>query len=169
MSANELTLGLILLKEGKVTKDQLKKALLKQGEIRRFGRVQRLGEVMAKLGFVPEEDIEAAATMQESLLVPSASHTALGLMLIEAGLLTPSQVYQALIEQQGSDKRLGEILIEMGVLSETQLEPLLAKQAEQRERAEATLQAEMKASGLLQGEDDFVLFDFGAEEAPAGS
>jgi hypothetical protein len=170
MSANELTLGLILLKEGKITKDQLKKALLKQGEIRRFGRAKRLGEVVATLGFLPEEEVEAAAQLQESLLIPSARHTALGLLLIEAGLLTPSQVYQALIEQQGSDKRLGEILIEQGVLTEAQLQPLLAKQAEERSRAEEALQTEMKASGLIQEEDEFVLFDFGSDEmeAPAG-
>lgn len=164
MTSQELTLGLILLKEGKITKDQLRKALLKQGEIRRFGRVQRLGEVLAKLGIVPEEDVRYALDLQEQLLVPQAGYTALGLMLIEAGLLSPSQVYNALIEQQGTDKRLGEILVAQGVLNEAQLEPILSRQAEDRATADQALQEEMRSSGLLGADDDFVIFDMGGRD-----
>lgn len=163
MSANDLTLGLILLKEGKLNKDQLKKVLLKQGELRRFGRYQRFGEVLAKLEFLPEEEIQAALEMQELLLVPTTGHTALGLMLIATGLLSPSQVVSALQEQQGNEKRLGEILIAQGVLTESQLEPLLAKQLEDRDAAQAALKLEMRSSGLLTDEDEeaFVVFDMG--------
>lgn len=165
MNKIELTLGLILLKEGKITKDQLKKALLKQGEIRRFGRHQRLGEVIAKLGFLSEDEVAQAVEIQSTLSVQATTHTLLGPLLVEAGLLTPSQVFDALCEQQFTEKRLGEILQEKGILNEEQLAPLLAKQADQRAAAEARLQADMKASGLISDEDDFVIFDFGGDEA----
>lgn len=167
MKKTELTLGLILLKEGRITKDQLKKALLKQGEIRRFGRYQKLGEVIAKLGFMSEDEIAEIVEMQAVLTVQGANHTVLGLLLIEAGLLAPSQVFDALIEQQATEKRLGQILQEKGILNEEQLAPLLAKQSEERGVAEARLQEEMKASGLLSEEDDFVIFDFGSDDESA--
>ena len=171
MSMNELTLGLILLKEGKLTKDQLKRSLLKQGEIRRFGRHQKLGEVIAKLGFLAEDEVNAALEMQSTLLVQGATHTVLGLMLIEAGLLTPSQVFDALVEQTMTEKRLGDILKDKGFLTEEQLAPFLARQLTERAEAEARLQEELKTSGLSGGDDDFIIFDMGgddtAEELPA--
>jgi hypothetical protein len=170
MQKQELTLGLILLKEGKISKDQLKRALLKQGEIRRFGRYQRLGEVIARLGFLSEDQVAEAVEIQSTLTVQGAHNTLLGLLLVEAGLLTPSQVFEALMEQQTSEKRLGQILQERGVLTEEQLAPLLAKQAEERHAAEARLQEEMKSSGLIGGDDDdFVIFDFGSDEAEEGA
>lgn len=168
MTTTNLTLGLLLLKEGKITRDQLKKALLKQGEIRRFGRVQRLGEVFTKLGFLSDSEVAEALEIQETLVVPNAGYTALGLMLIEAGLLTPSQVFEALVEQQHTEKRIGEILTEKGVITPDQLEPFLARQSDDRQSAELALQAEMKEAGLLRDDDDFVIFDMGGDdEVPA--
>jgi hypothetical protein len=170
MQKQELTLGLILLKEGKISKDQLKRALLKQGEIRRFGRYQRLGEVIARLGFLSEDEVAQAVEIQSTLTVQGANNTLLGLLLVEAGLLTPSQVFEALAEQQMTEKRLGQILQERGILTEAQLAPLLAKQAEEREAAEARLQEEMKTSGLLSSDDeDFVIFDFGSDDLEEGA
>lgn len=166
---NNLTLGLLLLKEGKITRDQLKKALLKQGEIRRFGRVQRIGEVFTKLGILSDDEVSSALEMQETLVVPHAGYTALGLMLIEAGILSPSQVFDALVEQQFTEKRIGQILVEKGIVTEGQLEPFLARQAQERQAAEEALQAEMKESGLLQDDDNFVIFDMGGDEDEAAA
>lgn len=140
MNARELQLGLLLLKENKLTKDQLKKALIKQGEIRRFGRHQRLGEVIVKLGFLTPAEIDEAAGMQETLSVPAADHTPLGLLLIERGLVSPSQIYDTLLEQQMSEGLLGEILVQKGVVTTDQLAPLLAQQV--KERAEARTRRE---------------------------
>lgn len=164
MSENQLTLGLLLLKEGMISKDQLKKALLKQGEIRRFGRYQRLGEVISKLGILPEGEVQRAVEIQETIAVPNATHTALGLMMIEAGLLTPSQVFNALVEQQFTEKRLGEILVEKGVITQEQMNPFLAKQAEARRAAEEALQDELKEQGLIDDDEDFVIFDMGGDD-----
>lgn len=132
MNAKELQLGLLLLKEGKLTKDQLKKALIKQGEIRRFGRHQRLGDVIVKLGLLNQADIDEAADMQERISAPDAEFTPLGILMIERGIASPSKVYETLVEQQFAEGMLGEIMLEKGMLTRDQLEEMLAYQAEER-------------------------------------
>lgn len=171
MNSKELLFGLILVKEAKLTKDQLKKALLKQGEIRRFGRHQRLGEVIVKLGFLTQEELDAVAEMQATLLNHGADHTPLGLLLIESGLVQPSQVYDALVERQFREHRLGELLIEKGLVTEAQLTPLLAQQEAEREAARAAriaagMPVEEAAPALA---DDFVIFDAGGDDVPMAS
>lgn len=162
MNARELQLGLLLLKENKLTKDQLKKALIKQGEIRRFGRHQRLGDVILKLGYLSQADIDDAAAIQETLAVPAADHTPLGLLLIERGLASPSMVYDTLLEQQLSEGLLGEILVQKGVVTADQLAPLLAFQVQERAESRARREAELAAAGLA-GED-FRIFDAGGSD-----
>ena len=136
MNARELQLGLLLLKEGKLTKDQLKKALIKQGEIRRFGRHQRLGEVIVKLGLLSQAEIVACADMQERISAPVGDHTPLGLLMIERGIASPSKIYDTLVEQQFSEGMLGEIMLEKGMLTRDQLEELLRHQAAERASVE---------------------------------
>jgi hypothetical protein len=168
MNSKELLFGLILVKEGKLSKDQLKKALLKQGEIRRFGRHQRLGEVVVKLGFITHEELEGILAVQSALLVHGADHTPLGLLLIEHGLAQPSQVYDALVERQFRESRLGELLIEKGLITEDQLQPLLAIQETEREKARAAhIAAGLPAESLGQppSEEDFVILDAGGDQA----
>lgn len=160
MNARELQLGLLLLKEEKLTKDQLKKALIKQGEIRRFGRHQRLGEVIVRLGFLTQAQVDEAAVMQETLAVPVADHTPLGLLLIDRGLVSPSQVYDTLIEQQLSEGLLGEILVQKGIVTTDQLAPLLAFQVQERAEARARKEQELAAAGFTGG-DAFEIFDAG--------
>jgi hypothetical protein len=164
MNARELQLGLLLLKENLLTRDQLKKALIKQGEIRRFGRHQRLGDVIVKLGLLTQQAIDEAATMQETLAVPAADHTPLGLLLIDRGLLPPSKVYDTLLEQQLSEGRLGEILVQMGMVTEAQLAPLLAQQEQERAEARAKRAADLTAAGHG-GRSDFQILDAGGGDA----
>ncbi|MDB5101284.1 MAG: hypothetical protein JWM80_5705 [Cyanobacteria bacterium RYN_339] len=169
MNSKELMLGLILVKEGKLTKDQLKRSLLKQGEIRRFGRHQRLGEVIVKLGYMTQDDIDAVIEVQNMLMRHGADHTPLGLLIIEHGLASPGQVYDALVERQFKESRLGELLIEKGFFTELQLVPLLAQQ--EQERA-AALAARLErgepiepASESEAPDDGFVIFDAGGESS----
>lgn len=145
MNARELQLGLLLLKENRLTKDQLKKALIKQGEIRRFGRHQRLGEVIVRLGYLTQLEVDEAAIMQETLAVPAADHTPLGLLLIERGLVSPSTIYDTLIEQQLSEGLLGEILVQKGFVTTEQLAPLLAQQVQERAEARAARESNVGA------------------------
>ena len=167
MNSKEMMLGLLLVKEEKLTRDQLKKALLKQGEIRRFGRHQRLGEVIVKLGYMAQDEIDAVVDVQNTLLAHGADHTPLGLLLIEHGLVQPTQVYNALVERNFREARLGELLIEQGLLTQAQLEPLLALQAQEREAAAAARGARgeqfedipMTPLPSLDDDDGFVIFD----------
>ena len=166
MNSKEMLLGLILVKEGLLTRDQLKKALLKQGEIRRFGRHQRLGEVICKLGFMSPEDLVGVLEIQKHLLDHGANHTPLGLLLIEHGMAQPSQVYDALVERQFSESRLGELLIEKGLISEAQLTKLLEHQHMERANAHAEELARRGEAAAAPAKDDsFVIFDAGGDDA----
>jgi hypothetical protein len=60
-----------------------------------------------------------------------AAHIAwrpLGQLLAEQGLLTPSELEQALAQQQATGKRLGETIVELGFVSGPQLANALAAQ-----------------------------------------
>jgi type IV pilus assembly protein PilB len=52
----------------------------------------------------------------------------LGDLLVTAGLITPEQLQQALLEQKRSNEKLGSILVRLGTLSEDQLISFLARQ-----------------------------------------
>lgn len=171
MNSKELLLGLILVKDGKLTRDQLKKALLKQGEVRRFGRHQRLGEVIVKLGMLTEDDLNGILDIQNGLLMQAADHTPLGLLVIERGYAQPSQVYDTLNQRQFRESRLGELLIEQGLLTEAQLVELLEVQLQERETARAGRAAAGipepepgQAGGPALVEDDFVILDAGGDD-----
>lgn len=155
MNSKDLMLGVLLVKEKMLTKDQLKKVLLKQGEIRRFGRHQLIGEVITRLGFMDEPAVAAAIEMQEKLNMQAADHTPLGLLLIDRGLINPSQIFDALVEQQFSETRLGEMLIAKGMVTEEQLLPLLAIQATERRTA-----AEVRANAPPP-KSEFLILDAG--------
>jgi hypothetical protein len=164
MNSKEMMLGLLLVMEEKLTRDQLKKALLKQGEIRRFGRHQRLGEVIVKLGYMAQDEIDAVVDVQNTLLAHGADHTPLGLLIIEHGLASPSKVYDALMERQFKESRLGELLIEKGLVTEAQLAPLLAQQEQERAAAAAARAERGEPELPAAGGDDFVIFDAGGSD-----
>ncbi len=52
----------------------------------------------------------------------------LGDLLVTAGLITPEQLQQALLEQKRSNEKLGSILVRLGMLGEDQLISFLARQ-----------------------------------------
>ena len=54
-------------------------------------------------------------------------------MLIEAGLLTETQLQQALAEHKKADLKLGQYLVREGVISETQIVDLLSRQLKLRQ------------------------------------
>lgn len=77
----------------------------------------------------------------------------IGALLIEAGLVDPRTVHEALKVQQAgaaeAPRRLGEVLVEMGEVTPDQIEQILAAQQRKRDRAE---RAEEALGGLL-GQD----------------
>ncbi len=73
----------------------------------------------------------------------------LGEMLLAAGLVTPSQLEEALAEQARAGARLGETLVNMGFLSEERLARFLAEQAGLPYLAGGDLTVEPAAARLL--------------------
>ncbi|MDQ6946603.1 MAG: Flp pilus assembly complex ATPase component TadA [Actinomycetota bacterium] len=60
---------------------------------------------------------------------PSQEDTALlGELLVEKGLVTASQLSQALLQQDASGKRIGELLVELGAVNERDMVEVLAMQ-----------------------------------------
>ncbi len=52
----------------------------------------------------------------------------IGKILIEAGLITPDKLEEALARQKGDERRIGKIMLEMGLLDETEFLQHLAAQ-----------------------------------------
>ena len=54
--------------------------------------------------------------------------TRLGELLVDKGLVSPSQLSQALLQQEASGKRVGELLVELGAVNERDMVEVLAMQ-----------------------------------------
>jgi hypothetical protein len=128
-TARSFLLGLLALREGLLDRDQLQKALLKQGELRRFGRHARLGEVFVRLGYLDEARLAEFLELRAALLDHGLSRVPLGLRVVMQGWATPSQVLEALEAREAQGVRLGELMVQRGWITPAQLEALLAEQA----------------------------------------
>lgn len=102
-----------LLAAGLLTSEQLEVALAEQ----ELEATARLGDVIQKRGWVQKRTIQFLLHQVNNTLVDNPELSAcaqLGANLVEAGLVTSTQVDEALLEQQISNKRLGEILVNHG-------------------------------------------------------
>ncbi|HLO02347.1 MAG TPA: GspE/PulE family protein [Symbiobacteriaceae bacterium] len=79
----------------------------------------------------------------------AAEKRPLGDILIQAGLLTPSQLHQALETQKSTGLRLGEILVSLGLLSETDVTRAVATQLSIPFLADHELQVDMTVARLV--------------------
>lgn len=107
-------LGTILLQWGKISPEQLDRALEQA-----HATGQRLGEVLVDQGLLSEADVAQAVQSQSRKL---------GTILVNAGLLTRDQLERALVIAEASRQRLGEALINMGLLPEVAIAHALAEQ-----------------------------------------
>lgn len=106
-------IGTHLLAAGLLTSEQLEVALAEQ----ELEATARLGDVIQKRGWVQKRTIQFLLHQVNNTLVDNPELSAcaqLGANLVEAGLVTSTQVDEALLEQQISNKRLGEILVNHG-------------------------------------------------------
>ena len=67
---------------------------------------------------------EAAALAYDGAIVAKR----IGELLVEAGVLSQSQLEQALFAQRKDGRKLGQLLIELGLVSEIQLTQTLSRQ-----------------------------------------
>ena len=130
-------LGALLADEGLLTETELELALDEQ---RRTGRL--LGQIIVDRGYVSAFSLARVLSAQHGVelrraqepepqppvaAVPAAWRP-LGRLLVEEGLVTQTQLAEALLEQEENHRRLGEILIERGAISGEALARALSEQ-----------------------------------------
>lgn len=124
-------LGLILERENVLSATQVRAVMTEQQRLRELGRVAAFGAVALELRFLNERQLARGLQLQTKLAVPPGSRKPLGVYLLEAGLVTPSQLLKALEHQAAHGGLLGEILVERGWLAATMLEMFLKMQAKE--------------------------------------
>lgn len=116
-------IGEKLLQQKAVSRPQLREALALQQS-----HPQRLGELLAQLGYIPRERIEQAT--ERNAPVDSSMH--LGELLLRKGWIDAGQLQVALTEQQKTEEQLGSLLLRKGWLDPLQLEQALTELLLQR-------------------------------------
>ncbi len=104
--------------------------------LRKQGRIVPTCELALAFRYIDPDQAEAAARLYARIAYLRGRHRPLGLRLLEAGLITPTQLLQALDIQRLAGGRLGRILVQLGHLPAAQLEMFLSLQlAESRVEA----------------------------------
>jgi hypothetical protein len=130
-------LGALLADEGLLTETELELALEEQ---QRTGRL--LGQIIVDRGYVSafslarvlsaqhgvEVNAPAEPAPEPNLAAVPASWRPLGRLLVEKGLITQTQLAEALLTQAETDGRLGEILVQRGHVTPSQLAHALSEQ-----------------------------------------
>lgn len=110
--------GELLVQQELITEDQLAQALAFQ---KRHIAYKPLGEVCVELGFI------SRTTLRE-VLVKYYKQIRLGDLLVNMGVVSQSQVVEALHAQRESGKKLGQVLIEKGFVTRLALADALSVQ-----------------------------------------
>jgi hypothetical protein len=131
-------LGMLLADEGLLTDTELELALDEQ---RRTGRL--LGQIVVDRGYVSAFSLARVLSAQHGvelqrpdpepepaphLAVVPTTWRPLGRVLVENGLITQTELAEALLQQNGTNGRLGEILIERGAITGSDLAHALSEQ-----------------------------------------
>lgn len=118
----------ILFREGLLTESQTEKALRVWFVQRKESKTLPFGEVVVQLGFATYSQLMPYLQLQRVLAAPPGPTRRLGVMVIENGLVRPSELVQALVIHQATGKKLGEVLVDEGYLRRPQLAHLLRLQ-----------------------------------------
>jgi hypothetical protein len=132
-------LGTLLADEGLLTETELELALDEQ---QRTGRL--LGQIVVDRGYVSAFSLARVLSAQHGVEVKAPEEPApepelklaavpttwrpLGRLLVEKGLITQTQLAEALLAQEDGDGRLGEILVRRGAITASQLAHALGEQ-----------------------------------------
>lgn len=130
-------LGALLADEGLLTETELELALDEQ---RRTGRL--LGQIVVDRSYVSAFSLARVLSAQHGVALHTPAQEEpqpqlaavpttwrpLGRLLVEDGLVTQTQLAEALLEQEESHGRLGEILVERGAISGEDLARALSAQ-----------------------------------------
>lgn len=122
-------LGLILERENILTQSQVLGILGEQKRQRDLGKPVAFGHVALEMKLLTPAQLQRALQLQAKLAVPPGERKPLGYYLLEAGLVSPTQLLKCLEEQKVRGGRIGEILIGHGWLAEGMLDMFLKMQA----------------------------------------
>ena len=117
----------ILVSEGALTEEQARRALAECDGRRERGQQASFGQIVLVLGLLRPTKLNEYLAMQRKL-AGNPSKPPLGVLIVESGVLKPSQVVAALARQETSGKRIGELLIAEGMLRRIQVDMLLQQQ-----------------------------------------
>jgi hypothetical protein len=122
-------LGLLFSAEGLLAPGQVDQVLAEQQRLREADRFVHFGQVALDCGMVTRAQLDWALGIQERLAFAAQERDRLGYLLLESGLVRPSQIVEALERQRTAGGLLGELLVVQGHLPEESLAGLLARQA----------------------------------------
>lgn len=121
MKAHEL-LGVILVREGTLQRDQLEAALARQRELRRSGEMKPLGLVIIELGYASEAQIRHAIRLQKKLAWAPDTAVPLGVKLVNGGVIAPSLLVSLLDEQARTGEALEALLVDRHIVQPVVIE-----------------------------------------------
>jgi hypothetical protein len=113
------TIGELLVKSGRLTRQELERALADQ---RQSGR--KLGEIMVRHGMLSPAEVRSVLAFQRRLGVAGSGSPCplqLGNLLVATGTIAPAQLERALAQQRQSKRRLGDALVGAGYVTEQQV------------------------------------------------
>ncbi|MNS52284.1 bacteriophage N4 adsorption protein B [compost metagenome] len=96
------------------------------------GKPLHFGEMAVQLGFMTDQQLQKALEIQTEIAVALDSPKRLGFYLLEAGVVTPTQLRVALADQKGTGMPLGQVLVAQGAIDHSLLETMLQVQRMER-------------------------------------
>ena len=134
MSQKIPMIGQILVREKLVTEKQVSDALGRQSTLKAEGRVVPIGQLLIEMGLVSENQIRIALRIQQEISVLRSEADKLGMRLLEANMITPTQLQVALADHRATGIRVGEALVARGYVTEEGLETFLRSMVQQGTR-----------------------------------
>lgn len=124
--------GTVLIKEGLINDQQLELALTRQAMLKAAGKVVPIGQVLIDLKVISEAQIRRCLEIQKEIAVVKSESDKLGMRLLDAGLITPSQLQVALADHRATGMRIGEAMVARGFIDEVVLERFIRQAALKR-------------------------------------
>lgn len=125
-------LGMVLEGEHLLNKVQILAIAAAQKEATSRGESAPFGETAIRLGLLTKEQIDDVLQIQREIAVALDSPKRLGFYLLEAGVITPSQLRDSLRVQRDTGMPLGQVLVELGAIDHALLETMLQIQRMER-------------------------------------
>jgi N-acetylglucosaminyldiphosphoundecaprenol N-acetyl-beta-D-mannosaminyltransferase len=125
-------IGHYLIESGLITQAQIDTALIQQAQ-----SGMRLGNILVEQGLIQQQTVDFLVYQIQQRInqQPSRAYRKFGEYLVEAGLVTETDVQAALAEQQLTGMRLGAILAGRGLIGQQTVD-FLVEQVTQMSSAE---------------------------------